>query len=70
VRPGPPSTMLWLRVLLIVLSAALAVFLFSIGSIVGGVLVGALAVVRAAMLVEWARRRREFRRRVAGRDRR
>jgi len=26
--------------------------------------------VRAAMLVEWARRRREFRRRVAGRDRR
>jgi Flp pilus assembly protein TadB len=63
VRPGPSSTFLWLRILLIVLSAALAVFLFSVGSVIGGTLVGALVVVRAAMLFEWTRRRRAFRRR-------
>jgi len=60
--------MLWLRVLLIVLSAALAAFLFSIGSVIGGTLIGSLAVVRAAMLVEWARRRHQFQRRFTGRD--
>ncbi|HEV2310959.1 MAG TPA: hypothetical protein VGU73_10560 [Acidimicrobiia bacterium] len=68
-RPGPSSTFLWLRVALVVLSAALAVFLFSVGSVVGGTLIGALAVVRAAMLLEWTRRRREFRRRFESRGR-
>ena len=66
-RPGPSSTFLWLRIALIVLSAALAVFLFSVGSVIGGTLIGALAVVRAAMLIEWTRRRREFRRRLESR---
>jgi Flp pilus assembly protein TadB len=68
VRPGPPSTFLWLRLALIVLSVALAVFLFSVGSVIGGTLVAALAVVRATMLVEWTRRRRAFRRRFDTRD--
>lgn len=67
-RPGPSSTFLWLRVALVALSAGLAAFLFSIGSVIGGTLIAALALVRAAMLVEWTRRRRAFRRRVAGRD--
>jgi hypothetical protein len=61
--------MLWLRVLLVVLGFALAVFLFSVGSVVGGTIILALAVVRAAMLLEWARRRRQFQRRFTGRDR-
>jgi Flp pilus assembly protein TadB len=68
VRPGPPSTFLWLRLALIVLSVALAVFLFSVGSVIGGTLIAALAVVRATMLVEWTRRRRAFRRRFDTRD--
>jgi len=60
--------MLWLRVLLAALGFALAIFLFAIGSVVGGTIILALAVVRTAMLLEWARRRRQFQRGFTGRD--
>jgi hypothetical protein len=60
--------MLRLRVLLAALGFALAIFLFAIGSVVGGTIILALAVVRTAMLLEWVRRRRQFQRRFTGRD--
>ena len=55
--------MLALRVALLVLAGVLAAFLIARGTVVIGVLVGAMAVVRALLLVTMYRRRREFARR-------
>jgi hypothetical protein len=53
----------WLRVVLIGLGFTLAVVLVASGSVIFGVIIGALAVVRAAVLIVWWRRRRDLVRR-------
>jgi Flp pilus assembly protein TadB len=55
--------MLLLRVALLVLAGVLAAFLIARGTVAIGVLVGAMAVLRAVMLATMYRRRREFARR-------
>jgi hypothetical protein len=52
----------WLRVALIGLGFTLAVVLVARGAVIFGVIVGALAVVRAAVLIVWWRRRDMVRR--------
>ncbi len=55
------------RWILVALSGALAAFLIVRGSVVIGVLIGAMAVTRALFLVRMKHRREEFRRRIAER---
>jgi Flp pilus assembly protein TadB len=55
--------MLGLRIALLVLAGVLAAFLIARGTVVIGVLVGAMAVLRAVMLAAMYRRRQEFARR-------
>ncbi len=57
------KSMLLLRVALLVLAGLLAAFLIARGTVVIGVLVGAMAVLRALMLATMYRRRRAFARR-------
>jgi O-antigen/teichoic acid export membrane protein len=53
----------WLRVALIGLGLTLAVLFVARGSVLIGVIIGALAVVRAVVLILWWRRRHDFARR-------
>jgi hypothetical protein len=52
-----------IRWIMVALSAALSVVLIVHGNVIVGVLIGALALSRAALLVRTRSRRREFRRR-------
>ena len=61
--------MLGLRVVVVALALVLAVVLLANGSVLIGGLIGAIAVVRATMLLEWWRRRRQYRGRFPGSDR-
>jgi hypothetical protein len=56
-RRGPMGSLWLLRVALIGLGFTLAVLLVARGAVIFGVIVGALAVVRAAVLIVWWRRR-------------
>ena len=60
---GGMKGMLLLRVALLVLAGVLAAFLIARGTVVIGVLVGAMAVIRGLILATMYRRRREFARR-------
>lgn len=55
------STIRWI---VLALTAALAIALVLRGNVVIGVLLGALAVMRAVMFTKMNRRREEFRRRI------
>ncbi len=60
---GSLRSLWWLRVALVGLGVVLAVAFIANGSVLIGVIVGALAAVRAAVLIVWWRRRREWVRR-------
>jgi Flp pilus assembly protein TadB len=53
-----------IRWIIVALSAALAIALIARGNLILGVIIGALAVSRAALLIRMQSRRRQFRRRV------
>ena len=55
-----------LRWALVALGLVLAAVLISRGNVVIGVLVGAMAVLRGALFLQWHRRRQQFRRRFPG----
>jgi len=52
-----------IRWIIVALSAALAIALVARGNVIIGVIIGALAVSRAALLIRLQGRRRRFRRR-------
>ena len=52
-----------IRWIIVALSAALSVALIAHGNVIVGVLIGALALSRVALLVRMGSRRRQFRRR-------
>jgi hypothetical protein len=56
------------RWIIVALSAALSVALIAHGNLIVGVIIGALALSRAALLIGLQRRRRRFRRRVGMRN--
>jgi hypothetical protein len=58
--------LLMLRVVLLVLAALLAAALIARGDVLIGVLIGAMAVVRALMFAGMHRRRRDFAKRFPG----
>lgn len=60
---GPHRSLLTLRWVLAALTAALSVALIARGTVLIGLLIGALAAVRIVMLVTWTRRRGELARR-------
>jgi len=63
---GGSMNSLWaMRWVLVGLGLLLAVVLIATGSVLIGVIVGALAVTRLAMVLSWQRRRRQWR---GGRD--
>ena len=53
------------RWIMVALSAAIALFLIARGNVVIGVLLGALAVMRASLLIRLGNRREQFRQRAA-----
>jgi hypothetical protein len=55
-----------IRWIVVALSAALSIALIARGNLILGVIIGALALSRAALLIGMQRRRRRFRRRVRG----
>jgi uncharacterized membrane protein len=58
-----------IRWIIVALSAALSVALVVHGNVITGLLIGALALSRAALLMRIGARRRRFRRLRSGRDR-
>jgi hypothetical protein len=62
------TSMLVIRWVMVALTAVLAALLIARGNVVIGVVLGALAVTRVALLVGMQRRRERFRRRIQRRD--